>query len=343
MNAKPNLAPMPAIATAEPAAEPDAMRMVRFNPAFSRLLGTISPLATKVPSMMSMLEKRVLFNLARDRYTGDGLIIDAGIFLGASTVCFGEGIRKNTRAREITARWGKPVISFERGIINPGMPAFFARNNVTGMGEPGESFVPAVEANIAPVRDLVDLRIGDIMETGKGIDDPIEILFLDVLKLPEISRFIIRNMFPRLIPGVSIVVQQDYFYERLPFIKTDQEFFGDYFTFIGEVCSTALFLCKRAIPAEAIDRLEAGLAAADQERLAAVAMQRSADPARRFMMALSKVRLTRQLYGNENAAESLRAVKKDYPEQVATSLPRLREALATVERLCRTSSGAADD
>jgi hypothetical protein len=330
----------PTIAGVEPRPEAEPMRMVRFNPAFARLLGTISPAATKVPSMMSMLEKRVLNTLARERYVGEGVIIDAGIFLGASTVCFGEGIRQNPAQKKILKRWKKPIIAFERGIINPGMPAFFKRNAVAGMGEPGESFAAAVEANIKPVANIVDLRIGDILETAQGIDSPIEILFLDVLKLPEISSFVVRNFFPRLIPGVSIVIQQDYFYERLPFIKTDQEFFEDYFTCIGEVCSTALFLCTKAIPEAEVARLEAGIAPREQERLASVAMQRSTDPARRFMMALSKVRLIRQLYGAEVAADHLVYVKKEFPEQVATHLPRLKEALNTIERLC---NGGLDD
>jgi hypothetical protein len=291
----------------------------------------------KVPSMMSMLEKRVLFTLARERYTGEGLIIDAGIFLGASTVCFGEGLRQNREAKKILKRIKKPIISFERGIINPGMPAFFKRNNVEGMAEPGESFASAVADNIAPVADMVDLRIGDILETARGIDSPIEILFLDVLKLPEISRFVARNFFPRLIPGVSIVIQQDYFYERLPFIKTDQEFFADHFTYIGEVCSTALFLCTKHIPVSVVEKLEAGLSAREQERLAGIAMQRSADPTRRYMMALSKVRLIKQLHGTDSAQDYLAYVLKDYPDQVASTLPRLKEALGSIERLCNGS------
>jgi len=322
------------VVATEPHPDPEPMRMVRLNPAFARLMGTISQTAIKVPSMMSMPEKRVLFTLARERYTGEGLIIDAGIFLGASTVCFGEGLLLNSAAKKITKRWKKPIISFERAIVNPGMPAFFARNNVKDMAEPGESFADAVEANIQPVANLVDLRLGDILETGKGIASPIEVLFLDVLKLPDISRFVIRNFFPRLIPSLSIVVQQDYFYERLPFIKTDQEFFSEYFTFIGEVCSTALLLCTKAIPESAIAQLEQGLPPREQERLASIAMQRSCDPSRRYMMALSKVRLIKQLYGTENAQDYLRFVRNEFPDQVASTLPRLKEALIAIERLC---------
>jgi hypothetical protein len=328
----------PAVRAAEPLRHFEPMRATRLTPAFVHLLGTIVPAAQTVPSMMSMAEKRILFNLARKQFTGEGIIVDAGIFLGASTVCFGEGIRRNTLVERICQRWPetgvKPIVSFERGIINAGMPAFFERHKVAGMGAVGESFASAVERNIAPVADLVDLRIGDILESARDVSSPVEILFLDVLKLPEISRLAVRQFFPRLIPGVSIVVQQDYFIDLLPYIRTDQEFFSDYFTYIGEAGSSALFLCTRRIDDAAISRLDQGVPAADQERLATVAMQRSADPARRFMMALSKTRLIHQLHGEDAAYDYLCFARREYPEQSASALPRLRSALTAVERLC---------
>ncbi len=319
---------------AEPPKAFEPMRAARMLPSFGHLLGSIEPAAYKVPSMMSMVEKRVLFNLARKHYSGEGVIIDAGIFLGGSTVCFGEGIRANAHARAIKRAWDKPVIAFEKAIIGNRMPEFFDRNNVTGMGAPGESFADALRENIAAVADLVDLRIGDIMETARGVDHPVEILFLDVLKLPDISKFMIRQFFTRLIPGVSIVVHQDYFYELLPYIMTDQEFFRDYFTFIGEACSTALFLCTKAIPLEAIEQLEAGLSADEQERLVSIALQRSTDPARRFMVALAKTRLINQLQGEDAAYDYLCHVRREFPEQATSPLPRLRQALQAVEKLC---------
>ena len=312
----------------------DPMRAARMVPNFGHLLGSIEPAAYKVPSMMSMVEKRVLFILARKHYSGEGVIIDAGIFLGASTVCFGEGIRANPHANAIRRTWDKPVIAFEKAVIGNRMPEFFARNEVTGMGAPGESFADALRENIAGVADMVDLRVGDIMETARDCDQPVEILFLDVLKLPEISRFMIRQFFTRLIPGVSVVVHQDYFYELLPYIMVDQEFFQDHFAFIGEACSTALFLCTRAIDEAAVQRLEAGLSADEQQRLLSIAMQRSIDPARRFMCALAKARLINSLHGEDAAFDYLNFARREFPEQAASPLPRLRQALQAVERLC---------
>ncbi len=46
----------------------------------------------KHPSMMSPGEKQFLYGIARNYYTGHGRIIDAGVFLGASTLCLGQGL-----------------------------------------------------------------------------------------------------------------------------------------------------------------------------------------------------------------------------------------------------------
>jgi hypothetical protein len=319
---------------------PEPLRMVRLNPAFARLVGRIPPSVLSVPSMMSVPEKRFLYGAANAYYTGAGVIIDAGIFLGASTRSFGEGIQNNPRRDAIVKRWKRPITSYERAIVNPGMPAFFARNKMTFTAEPGASFEDEIRRNIAPVQELVDLRIGDIMSASDpGV--PIEILFLDVLKLPEISTFCFRTFFPRLIPGRSIVIQQDYFYERLPYIKTHQEMLGDYFEYVGEVGSTAIFQCTKEVPQSATDALEVEVSAAEQLRLASIALQRSVDPSRRFLMAISKLRLVRKLHGRDTARDYLDFLKGEYPEQVRnTRYNRLVEALAAAEKLC---GGGTDD
>lgn len=314
-------------------AVPEPLRMTKMNPAFTRLVGKIPASALSVPSMMSVPEKRFLYGLASTYYEGAGVIIDAGIFLGASTRCFGEGIQANPRFQSIVKRWKRPVISFERGLVNPGMPAFFQRNKVKFAGAVGDSFESEVRRNIEPVSKFIDLRMGDILETSQG-EEPVEILFLDVLKLPELSSFVLRRFLPRLIPGRSIVIQQDYFYERLPYIKTQQELLGDYFEFVGEIGSTAVFRCVRQIDAAALEGLDT-VPPAEQLRLASVAMQRSTDTSRRFLMALSKMRLIGKLYGREAASEYFDFVKGEFPEQVNNvRYSRIAEALAAAEKFC---------
>ena len=315
------------------------LRVTHLERPFDRLVGNIPKQVLAVPSMMSVPERRFLYGLASKYYTGEGLIVDAGIFLGASTTCFGEGLRENANLEHAQAKWKRPIVSFERGIVTPTMPAFFKRNAIEFDPLPGDSFEQLVSANVKPVADLVDLRMGDIQETGK-IEAPIEILFLDVLKLPEINKFIVENYYSRLIPGRSIVLQQDYFYDLLPYVKTNQEYFADYFTYIGEIGSTGVFLCKEKIPQQVTVGIEDKLEAEEQIRLATVALQRSIDPARRFLMALSKVRLLRKLLGAKAAQSYLQFVKGEYPDAREKAPLRLREALRSAELACRAKGAS---
>jgi hypothetical protein len=318
------------------------MRMVHLERPFNRLIGNIGKSVLAVPSMMSVPERRFLYGLASKYYVGEGLIVDAGIFLGASTMCFGEGLRENANLQSAVTKWRRPIVSLERGIVTPTMPAFFKRNGLDIELQPGESFAELVRTNVQPVAGLVDLRVGDIQETG-AIDEPIEILFLDVLKLPEINKYVVENYYSKLIPGRSIVLQQDYFYDLLPYVKTYQEFFADYFTYVGEIGSTGVFLCKTQIPQEVTVALEQKLDAEEQIRLAGIALQRSIDPARRFLMALSKARLIRRLQGAKVAQSYLQFVKSEYPEVDVDGVPRLREALRSTELACRAKGVAATE
>ena len=162
-----------------------------------------------------------------------------------------------------------------------------------------------------------------------------------MLKLPDINKFVVETYFPKLIPGRSLVIQQDYFYDLLPYIKTYQEYFSGYFRYVGEIGSTALFLCTKQIPQRDAVDIESRLDAAAQLRLASIAMQRSSDPNRRFLMALSKVRLIRKLHGAKAALSHLRFVKSEFPEQLeARNIARLREALRLAELYCRPRNAA---
>lgn len=307
------------------------LQMTRLDAAFAPLVGSIPLSCLDTPSMMSLPEKQFLFGLASRYYAGKGVIVDAGIFLGGSTRCFGEGVRSNPQLEEIMRAWPRPIVSYERAIVNPNMPLFFKKHGVALAAAAGESFEAELRRNIEPVKDLVDLRIGDFMDAGE-LDRPVEILFLDILKAPGLSLRAFQMFHSRLIPGRSVVVHQDYFFEELPWIKTHQEALADYFDFVGEIGSSAVFLCRKAIPRAVLDGLESELPPAEQLRLASMALHRSADPARRFFMALSKMRLIRKLEGLVAARTYLELIRTEFPEQVAqTDNKRLTSALRRAE------------
>ena len=325
-----------------PLARRKPLAYCHLTPPFDRLVGRIPDDALNIPSMMADGEKEFLYGLAKDYYSGAGLIIDAGIFLGGSTVCMGSGLRLNPHLAAAVARFRQPIVSFELGITNRNMLLNFRRHGIARDLRIGDSFKPVVEHLIAPVRDLVDLRIGNILELGRiglpgaRVKTPVEILFLDVLKSLEIGQFCLREYFTRLIPRRSIVIQQDYLNGDMPFIHHHQEFFASKFEYIGEVSSSAIFrLVHRITPQEVEDflgrpeDLEANVTAS------AIAGQRSIDPHRRILVAFSTLRSILAARGQRAAREYLAFIELEYAQQLAqTHFRRVQNVIEACRYLC---------
>jgi len=286
-----------------------------------------------VPSMMSISERQFLFHITKSLYQGKGVILDGGTLMGASTVCFGEALKLNPAAADWTG--GPPIVAIERATMSGNLTRFFNTNSIEIPSEPEGSFAAQIESYIAPVRSLVDLRIGDLVEVGR-VDEPIEILFLDILKEKYLGDFATTAYFPRLIPKQSIVVHQDYFGDTLPWIREHQEALSGHFRYLGEIGPTAVFLCtKRITKADAA----AALDRSDPERslrLLAAAEQRSIDPYRRLLCALSRVGLAAELQGRKEARAILRGIRDTYAAQIVdVPFKRINWALDAAEFLCR--------
>lgn len=323
----------------------------RLAPPFDACLTPIPAAVAAIPSMMSENEKRFLFNAARTYYSGAGLIVDAGIFLGASTACFANGVSQNSRAAEIRARWQRPIISLELGITNRQMLLSFKRHGIgQGLGV-GDSFGPLIENHIANVRDLVDLRLGDIMERGRIEDEtkgqrlPVEILFLDVLKSPAINEFCAYEYLPRLIPRRSLVIQQDYLSGDLPFIHVFQEYFADKFEYVGELSSSAVFRLMRRITRAEVAALFNNRPDGEAEiALVSRAAQRSIDPHRRLIMSFAKLRTILNVRGVEAARQYLAFIESEYADQIAQEqLRRVQNVVRAARYLCEVGAGAKNE
>ena len=283
-----------------------------------------------VPSMMSLEEKKFLYGYVRDHYAGHGVIVDAGIFLGGSTWCFGTAVRDNPRSGQIRRRWPKPIISYDHAVVSTGMVKFFARHGIEGPWRAGGTFAPLLEASVQPLAEFVSLRLGEITSVAWS-GEPIELLFLDIIKSREINRFVPWTFYRSLIPGHSLLVHQDYFYDGLPFVKVTQEFLSPYFTYVGELRSMAVFQLDRKIPNDLLRKDPGGrLPIKEQLALLDQAMERTVDVDRKFMVELSKVRLVSEKRRSDEAVELLDRILAKYPDQAAANAsPRLREALAS--------------
>lgn len=207
----------------------------------------LPPALTKVPTMLVPDELRLLHHLAADYYTGAGAIVDAGSFLGGSTIALAEGLRRNPRARGLT----KPIQSYDRFEVEDWTRGVYFPETTPA----GESFRPRFDEAIAPYAELVDVHAGDVRDHPWS-GGPIEILFIDLAKHWTVCDWVTWQFFPHLIPGRSIVVQQDYLYHHwVAWLHVTMEFYADYFEYICDTeVNSVVFLNTKRIPAEVLRR-----------------------------------------------------------------------------------------
>jgi hypothetical protein len=193
-------------------------------------------------TMLAPEEHKMLYWMTRNYYSGAGAIIDAGCFIGGSTMALGQGL----------------VDSGLPGVVHS-YDLFVADYNISvnhklisqGIKE-GDSTRPLFDANTAPIKDRLVVHEGDIIN-DPWPGDPIEILFLDVLKSTAISDSVNMAMLPALIPGRSVVIQQDYLWIGAPWIHIMMEALSEYLTLLShtEDCS-AIFLCTKKVTPEVL-------------------------------------------------------------------------------------------
>jgi len=187
-----------------------------------RDLGITGRDVNAIPSMITPDEALYLHWLARCQYKGQGEIVDGGPLLGGSTSAMAEGLRRNTAVENKTGR----IHSYDLFEYSaPFMKRLFKRGPVPAEGE---SLLPRFQANIKPWESSVRVYPGDILKY-QWSGAPIEILFIDVAKTWDIQRHLLREFFPHLIPGVSVVVQQDYFFVSCYWIHLIMESLSEYF------------------------------------------------------------------------------------------------------------------
>src|SRR5439155_2533457 len=88
----------------------------------------------------------------------------------------------------------------------------------------------------------------------------IDVLFLDVLKTPQINDAVLRDFFPSLVPGRSVVVHQDYGWGYTPWIPITVELMRDSLTLIDWMeWGSHVFLLQDEVPVELIEAGVGGL------------------------------------------------------------------------------------
>lgn len=178
-----------------------------------------------VPTMISREEQRYLYWLTASAWTGAGVVVEMGPWLGGSTLCLAAGIRDS----EHRERFATPLHVFDN---------FVWREFMAGPGRPdvapGSSFEAHFRENLRDHADLLAIHVASLPDDPlpddpeahaiRDVDapedslvrwsafDPVEILFVDGAKSWEGMRHLLAVLSPHLLPGTTLLVCQDYKY-----------------------------------------------------------------------------------------------------------------------------------
>ncbi|MDQ6869947.1 MAG: class I SAM-dependent methyltransferase [Pseudomonadota bacterium] len=262
--------------------------------------------------MLRVVEGSMLYFLARDYFRGFGEIIDAGAFLGASSFCLAKGLEDNNEIRAKSGRlhaYDLFTVWREQERSDQFMASELKRIFDIDVGT-NESTLPIYFANLGPLARHIMVYPGDIMKKQWN-SRPIEILFLDICKSKTILQHILSTFYPSLIPGISVVLHQDYHHPLLPFIHVAQERLAPYFQIVeAKADDTAAFLITDRIPEKVLNEVaQYDFTAAEEFKLMDQAIERLAGQNRHLKVA--KCQLLRQRGRVAEGRELLEELKQD--------------------------------
>lgn len=163
--------------------------------------------AAQVPTMLTP-EERQLYHWLGRTVQGDGATVDLGAYAGGSAARLLSGLALSGRRYH--------VHSYDRFRSSRAFWAKFMPDEPLPEADDAD-LLPVVQRHLAPWKDQVTLHVGDIGEK-RWTGEPIEILSVDAAKGAAMADHVAAEFFPALVPGRSIVVQQDYLMAVQPWL-----------------------------------------------------------------------------------------------------------------------------
>ena len=196
----------------------DEFNEMGFTQNYKFLFETIE--GEQIKTMMSIFETTYLYYIAKNEYTGSGAIVDLGPLGGMSTYSLLRGLKANP---SIELNNGPYVFSFDL-FLSSYYPDFIDSSMDSQTGSVFMKYLNTIK----PYIDYLHITPGNLLNMSWCKKD-IEILFIDICKTWETNDFVVKTFFPHLIPGKSIIIQQDYIYFGHHWIHLTMELLKDYF------------------------------------------------------------------------------------------------------------------
>jgi predicted O-methyltransferase YrrM len=198
-----------------------------------------------VPGMLWTQEKRMLYYLTVNDYSGEGAIADMGAFLGGSTICFAAGLRQRSWTRS-------SIHSYDLFRLGP-----FEREQYFPENPPEDLRTRQIfDTHLQNYRDLVIVHEGDVL--GFAAPEPIELIFVDIAKSYKVFDHLLTSFLPALIPGRALVILQDYLSGSTgPWHHIVMEKLSEYCEYVVDADrGSAVFLVKQAIPYQILSQCQ---------------------------------------------------------------------------------------
>ncbi len=249
----------------------------------------------------------MLYWLAAEYYSGAGVVVDAGAYLGGSAFMLAAGLTKSRQAASPRAI----IHSYDRFIATDG----YVRNHISSSYFPVGSdydFFGIFEFQTGMFRDRIVAHRGDFL-AAPAPDAPIEILFIDIAKNAALNTRLIEHYFALLIPGKSVIVQQDFYQGWYPYVPITMEYLSDCLTVVDNHVpeSSRLYHLSAALPARKIERLVAGLSVEEEAELLRRAIEKDSGPTRMMLRVVEILHLVDTQHRPDEARKALTALRRD--------------------------------
>lgn len=208
----------------------------------------------KFPSMLTDGDKALYFD-AGMTYQFKGTIVDAGCFVGGTTMCLVQGLLQNPNLESHRDEIDKLVRVYDLFEIDDDyILGHLQKNYPKHDFQDQKSFLGVFNQNMGEFARMLDVRPGDVIAAGYRDDEDIEILGVDLCKALPVTDFVVREFFPRLIKG-ALVIQQDFIHQYHPHIHLSMLLLDDYFDLDLEVKwgGSLSFRLKKPITNEIIE------------------------------------------------------------------------------------------
>lgn len=204
--------------------------------------------AAQVPTMLTP-EESLFYHWLGRRVQGDGTVVDLGAYAGGSAARLLSGLALSRRPFH--------VHSYDRFRSSRAFWAKFMPEEPLPDADDAD-LLPVARRNLTPWADHVTLHVGDIGEK-RWTGGPIEILSVDAAKGADMADHIAGIFFPSLVPGRSILVQQDYLMAVQPWLCAQMVALRDCFLPLAHLPKVGLaFLCLAPVTEDAIASARVG-------------------------------------------------------------------------------------